>query len=235
MRTKQFLVIDDNKADADHLVDMLDKLFFFKLAGVAATLEEATSILKNETIDLIFLDIRLNNQSGLTFLGIDIPLPPVIITSAYPEYAIESYRIGKASDYLLKPFTNERLQIAISRAIKINFYRNSDIENASVFLKTGRKIQRFNHQSIDYVEAFGIYTKLYTDDQYTLTNERLSSIRKLLPEHTFIQVHKSYIININKITTYDRNNFWIGKAKIPIGLSYRPYLDNLLSLFSRND
>jgi len=235
MKTRTFLVIDDNKADADHLIDMLDKLFFFRSVGVASTLDEATHILKNEEIDLVFLDIRLTNQSGLAFLKVNMRLPPVVITSAYPEYAVESYRIGKAFDYLLKPFTDERLQIALSRTIKINTTQTSVAENASVFLKTGRKIQRFNHQSIDYVEAFGIYTKLYTDEQYTLTNERLSSIKKLLPEHVFVQIHKSYIININKITTYDRNNFWIGKTKIPIGLSYRPYLDNLLSLFSRDE
>ncbi len=235
MKTRQFLIIDDNKADADHLIDMLDRLFFFRSVGIASTLDEATHILKNEAIDLIFLDIQLTNQSGLAFLKVDMRLPPVIITSAYPEYAVESYRIGKASDYLLKPFTDERLQIALSRTIKINAPQTSMVENPSVFLKSGRKIQRFNHESIDYIEAFGIYTKLYIDDQYTLTNERLSSVKKLLPDHLFIQIHKSYIININKITTYDRNNFWIGKTKIPIGLSYRPYLNNLLSLFSRDE
>lgn len=235
MRTKQFLIIDDNKADADRLTDMLDKLFFYRSAGIASTLDEAATIIRNEAIDLIFLDVRLTNQSGLAFLKVDMPLPPVVITSAYPEYAIESYRIGKASDYLLKPFSDERLQMALSRTVKISILQANTAESTSVFLKTGRKIQRFNYESIDYIEAFGIYTKLYADDQYTLTNERLSSMKKLLPEHVFTQVHKSYIININKITTYDRNNFWIGKTKIPIGLSYRPYLENLLSLFGRDE
>ncbi|PRY29752.1 LytTR family two component transcriptional regulator [Spirosoma oryzae] len=235
MRTRQFLIIDDNRADADHLINMLNRLFFFRSVGVASTLDEATHMLKTEAIDLVFLDIRLMDQSGLAFLKVDMRLPPVIITSAYPEYAVESYRIGKASDYLLKPFTDERLQIALSRTIKINAPHTVVSESPSVFLKTGRKVQRFNYESIDYIEAFGIYTKLYVDNQYTLTNERLSSIKKLLPEHAFIQVHKSYIININKITTYDRNTFWIGKSKIPIGPSYRPYLENLLPLFGRDD
>ncbi|MVM41644.1 response regulator transcription factor [Spirosoma sp. HMF3257] len=157
----------------------------------------------------------------------------MIITSAYPDYALESYEIGKAVDYLLKPFTVERLQISLTRALQ---WQNQPtvIEKNEIFLKMGRKAQRFVFQSIDYIEAFGIYSKVYADNQMYLVNEGLTLLIDQLPARLFIRVHKSYVININKITSYDRHTIWLGQTKIPIGRSFRPGLEGLLSVFDTN-
>ncbi|MCY7357077.1 MAG: LytTR family DNA-binding domain-containing protein [Rudanella sp.] len=231
MIVKHYLVIDDKEADVEYLVNLLDKLSLFKLAAQASSLDVAIAILASQRVDLIFLDIRLANQSGLTLLKAHINLPPVIIISAYPEYAVDSYEIGKAADYLLKPYSEERLHIALSRALQYQPKVNQLGDVNGILLKMGRKIQRFNYQSINYAEAFGVYSKVYTDDQVHVVNERLIALTNLLPDRYFIRVHKSYLININKITSYDRHNFYLGKIKIPIGISYRPRLEGLLAVF----
>ncbi|CAN5324310.1 LytTR family DNA-binding domain-containing protein [soil metagenome] len=231
MKVKQYLIIDDTESDALYLKSLLNKFPFFNLVGVAPTIESALEILTCQPIDLLFLDINLNGQLGLTLLKTGLNLPPVIITSAHPDYALESYEIGKAADYLLKPFTLERLHIALTRALQWQSNPNNLIEVDAVFLKMGRKIQRFTFQSIDYVEAFGIYSKIYADNKMYLVNERLAALTDLLPPRLFIRVHKSYLIHIGKITSYDRHNIWVFQTKIPIGQSYRTRLEGILSLF----
>ena len=235
MTSKQYLIIDDTESDALYLKSLLNKLPFFNLVGIAPTLESAVELLARQAVDLIFLDINLGSQFGLTLLKTGMALPPVIITSAYPDYALESYEIGKAADYLLKPFTLERLHIALTRALQLPNNTNTILEKDAVFLKMGRKVQRFAFQSIDYVEAFGIYSKVYADGQMYLVNERLASLTALLPARQFIRVHKSYLIHIGKITSFDRHNIWLDQTKIPIGQSFRPSLEGLLSLFDTNE
>lgn len=231
MTIKQYLVIDDNPADIDYLKRALNQFPLFRLAAVADTVESAMMILATQSIDLIFLDVLLAGQSGLTLLKAGASLPPVIIISAYPEYAAYSYEIGRAADYVIKPFSDERLQISLARALQRANNPTHLVDAEAVFLKTGRRIQRFEYQSIDYAEAFGVYSKVFQGEQMELVNERLIALEKLLPTRLFMRVHKSYIINVNKITSYDRHNLWIGKIKIPIGISYRPRLQGLLSLF----
>lgn len=231
MQLKQYLIIDDLGDDVEQLTMMLAKFPFYKLTGVVQTVEEAIDVMSKQHIDLIFLDIRLNGQSGLTLLKANVPLPPVIIISAYSEYAVDSYAIGKATDYLLKPISEERLHIALTRAIQMQNGTNNIVDFDAAFLKMGRRIQRFDYKAIDYIEAFGIYSKVYNGDQMDLVNERLSALTRLLPGRLFIRIHKSYLINITKITSYDRQNVWLGKTKIPIGISYRDRLDGFLMLF----
>ncbi|QMW04037.1 LytR/AlgR family response regulator transcription factor [Spirosoma foliorum] len=228
------MIIDDTESDALYLKGLLSKFPFFNLVGITPTIEAAVQVITSQEIDLIFLDINLNGQLGLTLLKEGIDLPPVIITSAYPDYALESYEIGKAADYLLKPFPLDRLHLALTRAFQSQSQVNMD-EIDAIFLKMGRRAQRFAFQAIDYVEASGIYTKVYADNQVYLINERLASLSDQLPSRMFIRVHKSYLINVNKITSYDRHTIWLGHTKIPIGRSFRPRLEGLLSLFDAGE
>ncbi len=231
MTVKQYLIIDDCPSEVDHLKDLLAPFTFYNLAAVVTSIDAAIEVLTTQSIDLIFLDVRLPNQSGLTLLRAGISLPPVIIVSAYSEYAIDAFDIGTAADYLLKPFSSERLHKALARALKAKGDSDPPITLNAVFLKMGRKIQRFDFNTIDYVEAYGIYAKVHDGDQIRVVNERLSSLAKLLPGRNFIRVHKSYLINIDKINSYDRQSFWLGSTRVPIGISYRPRLQALLSLF----
>ena len=235
MNNRKYIIIDDTESDVLYVRDLLDKLPFLNLAGICSTIEKATELLSQEVIDLIILDINLADQSGLTLLKLGIQLPPVIITSAFSDFALESYEIGKAADYLLKPYTFERLLIAVNRALNLQVSATSIANPTYIFLKMGRKIQRFDYQSLDFVEGYGLYSKVVTGTQTHVVNERLASLTELLPARFFLRVHKSYIINITKITSFDRNTLWINNHKIPIGISYRHKLDGLLRLFNNNE
>lgn len=232
MKVRYYLIVDDASPDAVQLESQLTKFPFFHRADIVPTIESAIDVLSRQPIDVIFLDIKLNDQSGLTLLKTALELPPIIITSAYPEYAVESYEIGKTADYLLKPFTHERLQIALNRALHLQRTADNFVDIDAIFLKIGRKIQRFKFDAIDYVEAFGIYSKVYVGGQMYVVNERFSTLTTSLPANLFIRVHKSYIIHIGKITSYDRHNLWLQQTKIPIGISFRSRLEGLMMLFN---
>lgn len=235
MKIKKYIIIDDKESDAQYLKEQLAKFPFLQLMAICPTLESTLAVLSTEPIDLVLLDIQLSDQSGLDLLKLGLNLPPVIIVSSFPQYALESYAIGKATDFLLKPFTFDRLMVALNRALTTQMGLNSFAETKYIFLKMGRKIQRFDFDSIDYIEAYGVYSKIHSEGSVHAVNERLASMSELLPTRLFIRVHKSYIINISKITSYDRHNLWIQKSKIPIGLSFRPRLEGLLRLFDNND
>ena len=233
LKEKKYLIVDDSKIDAEYLKQKLDSLSFLELAGICSTKEETIRLLSTEKIDLIFLDIHLSNQSGLNLLRSIDNLPPVIITSSHSTYALESYEIGKTVDYLLKPVTYERLLIALNRALSIRLTADTVAKENFIFLKIGRKIQRFNFSAIEYIEAYGIYSKVISQLQFHVVNERLSTLTEVLLPRQFIRVHKSYLVNITKITSYDRHHLWLGQAKIPIGISFRNRLEGLLRIFDR--
>lgn len=230
MTIRHYLIIDDNTADAGLLVSQLEALAFLQLIAVAQTLEEAIEVLESKSVDLIFLDVRLASQSGLTLLKAVSSLPPVIIISAYPEYAVDSYEIGRAADFIVKPVSNERLQIAITRALKNTAEVRPLTESDSLFFKAGRKMIRLRFSEIDYIQAYDAYCKVFNGEQMILISEPFFVVNRTLPGHLFIRVHKSYLINVTKITGYDRQHLWIGKCKIPIGGSYKAGLQKLFTV-----
>ena len=234
MDVQQYLIIDDTESDAQYLKGLLSKLSPFELAGIVPTIEDALRLIDTQPIDLVFLDIKLNGQLGLSLLKTGVALPPVIITSAYADYALESYEIGKAADYLLKPYTAERLSIALDRAFQWPNQTKS-VRTNTITLKINRSIQHVDSQLIDYVEAFGVYSKIYTGDRMFVASERFASVADRLPAHLFKRIHKSYLIHLARITGYDRNHIWLNQTKLPIGRSFRPGLSELLSVFDTNE
>ena len=235
MISKKYIVVDDSAADVEYLRQHLANLPFLEFAGCASTVGEAMGMLAGEKIDLVFLDVNLKGASGLSLLKTGVALPPVIIISAHTQYALECYEIGKVVDYLLKPYTYERLLVAVNRAVSLQVAQENVVNEEFIFLKMGRKIQRFEYQSVDYVEAYGAYSKVFCRGQLYVVNERLASLTELLPSRFFLRVHKSFIINLSKIISFDRNHLFLPQIKIPIGISFRPRLEGLLRLFDRVD
>lgn len=235
MTIRHYLIIDDNTADAEILVSQLGTLSFLQLVAIAPTLEEAIDVLESKSVDLIFLDVRLASQSGLTLLKAVPGLPPVIIISAYPEYAVASYEIGKAADFVLKPVSDERLQIAVTRALKNTAEGRSLTETDSIFFKAGRKMIRLRYSEVDYIQAYDAYCKVFNGEQMILISEPFFVVNRALPGNLFVRVHKSYLINVTKITGYDRQHLWIGKCKIPIGGSYKAGLQKLFIVLGNLD
>ncbi|WP_375447791.1 LytR/AlgR family response regulator transcription factor [uncultured Fibrella sp.] len=229
MQTYRCLIVDDSESAALLLKQYLTELSIFSHLTICPSHHEAISALFYETYDLIFLDIELNANSGLDLLRAGQKLPPVIVTSAYSTYAVDCYDLDIA-DYLQKPFSKSRLLRGVHRAIGMTVDKESIVTSQVIFLKVGRRLQKFAFCTIDYIEAYGIYCKVHYKGKVEVVNEPIMVLEERLPTHYFRRVHKSYIVNLDHITSYNHNNFFFGEAKIPIGISYRDHLPNIYQL-----
>lgn len=221
MQEQNYVVIDTDDNTVCKLTDSLNQLSFMNNVGIFNNIFIAFDTLISKKVDIIFLGIDAPNvtRETIEFLTYFQNMPSVIILSNTPEFAVESYRLGKCVDYLLKPLVFERLLIAINRAINSNPL-GYEVPK-SVFLKMGRYRQKFEIDSIDYFEAYGIYAKVYANDTVYVVNDILSSIIKMVDEKQFMRVHKSYVINTKQISKFSANHVYINNKKIPLGLTFK--------------
>lgn len=230
MKDIKCLLVDDSVEIITSVVAILEKYSFLKITS-ADNFNSAYQYLINEHFDLILLDIRLGNDSGLDLIKTLESTPPVIIISSYPEYAAETYGFTTVIDFILKPVTEPRLLKAIGRVMAKNHSATISEDKGYLFLKVARKATRFDFDSIDYIESTGANCKIYYEGSYQLANESISDIEQILPT-SFKRVHKSYIVNLNKITSLNLKVIEIKNSKIPIGVSYRLRLMSLLKIFN---
>ena len=128
---------------------------------------------------------------------------------------------------MLKPFGKLRLLHSVHRALGITVGKESVITNQVIFLKAGRRLQRFAFGQIDYIEAYGVYCKIHYRGKIEVVNEPIITLEERLPRHYSRCVHKSFIVNLDHITSYNHNSFFIGEAKIPVNISYRDHVPNI--------
>ena len=174
--------------------------------------------------DLLFLDINMPDLSGLQFLKSLTEQPLVIFTTAYSQYAAESYDF-QAVDYLLKPIKFERFLKAITRALKryraARSYDESEVSTDSILIKSGSEYHQVKLSDILYIEGTGNYITIVTPEKKILSLLRLKNVLKQLPENAFIRIHRSYIVAFQHIDVIDKNYVRINKKKLPVGELYR--------------
>lgn len=216
------LIIDDEPAAQSILKIFIEKIDFLKLSGVCNNAVEAFSKLKsNSEIDLLFLDINMPKISGLSFYKSLQNPPLVIFTTAYPEYAIDGFNVN-AIDYLLKPFSFDRFFTAVNKVIdKLDVKTTSVSLEETVLIKADKKLHKITISSIIYIEAYGDYVKIHQKESFLLTNSTFKKMIDLLPKKLFIQVHKSFAINIKRVSVINGNQIEINNYKIPIGLKFK--------------
>ena len=222
------LIIDDEPLAIKLIQTHLSRLDSFEVAGECKDALKAVEVLKREKIDLMFLDINMPEISGLEFLK-SLPDPPyVIITTAYREYAIEGYDFD-VIDFLLKPISFERFLKAINRYCNRarpgnskngNSLSPSDL-NMFIYLQDGKNVYKVLCTDIFYFEGYGEYVKVYTAVKTFLVRETLSEFENKLPESSFIRIHKSYIINLDKVTGFSTIHVLLKDLEIPIGRIFR--------------
>ena len=204
-----------------------------ELVAVCSDALEAQSILTQQEIQLLFLDINLPKLSGINFIKTLIHPPLVIFTTAYPEFAVEGFELN-AIDYLLKPFSFERFLKSVNKAIEKLASKNQNViaKETFVFLKADKKIHKVDLESIQYIEAIGDYMKVVTDSGQLIVNETMKKMQEDLPVEFFLRVHKSYIISREKIRFIEGNYVQVADKSIPIGATYRSEL--LASIEKKN-
>lgn len=206
------------------------------LTDLKATFREpvkAIEYLNRESIDLVFLDINMPDVNGLQLLRILPFRPMVIFTTAYSDYAVESYDLN-AIDYLLKPITFERFLSAVNKVMSLNTLRNGttakDEDDTSIFVKSGPQTYQVKVNDILYLEKDGNYITICLKDKNILVRENMGDIFDLVPSISFIRVHKSYVVAVRHITMIEAHQLTIGQTKIPIGSTYRKGLKNRLGI-----
>jgi len=198
------------------------------LVNLKATFREplkAIEFLNLEKVDLIFLDINMPDISGMQLLQTLSPRPLIIFTTAYSQYAVESYELN-ALDYLLKPVTFERFLMAINKAAAALSSKNTTgpDQGAAVFIKSGSKTYRVKVSEILYLEKDGNYITVHLKDENILIRENMGDIFDLVPAADFIRVHKSYVVGIRHISMIEVHQLIVNGEKIPIGSTYRDSL-----------
>ncbi len=222
------IIIDDEPSSQTILKKFIADVDFLHLVGICNNAIEAVKLLNTKhDINLMFLDINMPKISGLTFLKSLQNPPDVIFTTAYPQYAVDGFEVN-AIDYLLKPFSFERFFIATNKVFEKQGVKK--INNDSFLLiKSNKTIHKINPKNIEYIEALGDYVKLHLQNSFILTNSTFSSILKKLKTHKFIQTHKSFAINLEKMNRINGNQVFLKTHSVPIGQKYKPAFLKILN------
>jgi DNA-binding LytR/AlgR family response regulator len=218
------IIVEDEILAQQVIQNHLEKIPQLELVAICQNATEAEKVLENNEVDLIFLDLQLPGVTGLHFLK-SIPDPPfVIITTAYAEYALESYEFN-VIDYLLKPISFERFTKAINKLMGGRMLSQPTPEKENwgdhSFIKSGSKFFKVNFSEILYVQAMKDYVRIFTRDFQLISHQTMNELETMLPAKQFIRIHKSYIVSINHIKIIFGNSVEIDSVTLPIGNNYK--------------
>jgi DNA-binding LytR/AlgR family response regulator len=226
------IIVEDELLAQDVIKTHLQKIDKLELAGIYRNAPEAMEALRTQDIDVMFLDIRLPGMNGISMLRA-LPDPPlVVLTTAYAEYAAESYDLN-VIDYLLKPISFERFSKAIDKIIQGRLSTPAQKEQDKspvdhIFIKSSNKFFKVNFSEIVYVEGMKDYVKIHTSDYTLITHQTMNEIERTLPFRQFMRVHKSYIVAVAFIKSIYGNSIELEKKTIPIGINYKDAVMNFV-------
>jgi len=229
-----YLIIDDETIAHDIIKGYCDLLPTMELKRHCYDAIEALDYLNNNNVDLIFLDLNMPKLKGFDFLKTLSNPPKVIVTTAYSEFALDSYELNVV-DYLLKPFSFERFLKAVNKVVGLtnnivapSSIKENDINTERIFLRHNKSYIQVAINEILYIEAAGNYTKVATIDKTITVREKISDMIESLPSNDFLQVHKSFAIATKYIDSIEGNRIRIGNNEIPIGKLYKMNINKLL-------
>jgi len=226
MRIIRALIIDDEPLAHKVIIQYAKELPWIEIVGQCHKASEAYAVLEREDIDLLFLDIQMPGMKGLDFLKTLQQKPHVILTTAYEEYALESYSLSVA-DYLLKPFRMDRFIQAVNKIRDKIPKEGSEDNDSTLFIKVDKRKVQVSYNDIYYLESFGNYVKVWKEKEFLLTPATLTSYEEILPDD-FIRIHKSFIISKSKIDYIEGNQIIMKNgAKTLVGKNYRSVVKNI--------
>src|SRR5476651_907739 len=226
------IIVDDEPLALHILEDYMSKIPFLQLIKATTNPIEALTLVQEGNVDLVFLDVQMPELTGIQFLRIANGKAKVILTTAYPQYALEGYELD-VIDYLLKPIAFDRFFKAVQKAQTVMqpaaqplppepaSQPQQDFLSDFIFVKTEHKIQKVYLNDILFIEGLKDYISIFTANERIITLQNMKKMEDALPEKHFIRVHKSYIVAINKIDSIERSRIWIKDKIIPVGDTYR--------------
>ncbi|SIT93899.1 LytR/AlgR family response regulator transcription factor [Pontibacter indicus] len=237
------LIVDDEPLALDVLETFVERLDNLELVCRCNNAVEAYNCLQTEHIDLMFLDIQMPKLTGIDFLK-SLPNPPrVIFTTAYRDYALDSYELN-AVDYLLKPIAFDRFLKAVAKvtpaepkgiaspATVAAAQSEPDYKDAFIYLKADKKMVKVMLADILYIESLKDYIRVKTDTKEIISYQKISFLEEKLPTDKFLRIHRSFIISLDKVQAFSATAVDVGKTEIPIG---RLYKNEVLQVLGQNN
>ena len=226
-------IIDDEPLAVSLLENYVLKTSFLELRGTYNSAVNALPALREEPVDLLFLDIQMPELSGLEFSQVLDPRIRVIFTTAFDQYAVDSYRVN-ALDYLLKPISYADFLASVNKAVAwFELLRKSSASDASVdriFVRSEYRLLQIELSRVLYIEGLKDYVKIYLEgeERPVLSLMSMKKLEEMLPADRFVRVHRSFIVHADKIKVIERNRIVFGKEYIPISENYTPHFLEVL-------
>jgi len=214
------IIIEDEPLALKRTSDFVNKIPFLNLIDTFDNALNALYYLKSNKVDLLFLDINMDELSGIELLESTKIDGQVIITTAYQKYALKGYELN-VTDYLLKPFTFDRFLKAVNKAHENLVSHNPDAQPDFIFVKTEYRLEKIMLNEIVYIEGMRDYRRIHTTNKKIMTLQNFNEFEKIIPVNIVCRVHKSYMVAINKIISIERNRIKIADELIPISETYK--------------
>lgn len=231
------IAVDDEPLALEQLQDFISRIPYLDLKAVFNRGFDAMEYIKHNSIDLVFLDIQMDDISGIQIIKTLKEKPYIILTTAFDQYAVEGYELDIA-DYLLKPISFERMIKAVEKVysqksnlnVKQNVNQSNENQENYIFVKADYRLQKINLDDILYIEGYKDYLRFFlTEKRKIMSLMSFKNLEETLPVSKFFRVHKSFIIAVDKIDSIGKNSLTIGENHIPIGDFYKESFFNLLN------
>lgn len=228
------IIVDDEPLAIEILESYVARMENLELAGTFRNAISAFTFLQQNQVDLIFLDIQMPKLSGIDFLKSLKHPPQVIFTTAFRDYAIEGFEL-EVADYLLKPIPFERFLKAVAKVLPA---RDKEFEaktstvpaaDSFIYFKVDKKMVKTRMSDVLYIESIKDYVKVKTIDKEIITQQKISYLEESLPKNQFLRVHRSFIVNVDRIDAYSATDVDLGKHQVPIGRNYKNDVMRILS------
>jgi two-component system, LytTR family, response regulator len=224
------IIVDDEPMARDIIRRYIEQVASLQLMGEFGNAIDATVFLQDQSVDIIFLDIRMPQLTGTEFVRSLRHMPRIIFTTAHKEYAHEGYELDVV-DYLLKPIRFDRFLKSVNKAFPpkqaepeisaLAIKEESKTESPFIYLRVDRKMTKVMLDDVLYIESDKDYVKLYTCNSYVITRQTIAAVEAMLSESKFARIHRSYIVSLGKIKSFTHDTVEVGNKELPVGKLYR--------------
>ena len=229
MERYKCIIIEDEPLALERTRSYVEKIPFLSLQQTFDNALEGLAYLQTQQVDVLFLDINMDELSGIELLESSRIRTQVIITTAYEQYALKGFELN-VTDYLLKPFTFQRFLQAVNKVQENLAKPNLTSSVEFIFVKTENRLEKIMLNEILYIEGMRDYRRIHTTQKKVMTLQNFSELEKMIPAQVVCRVHKSYMVALQKIESIERGRILIGEQRIPISSTYKDaFYDKIVS------